>query len=149
MKKVLALILSLILALSLAGVAAAEANEDFTLGYNGVVTLNPLMTQASNDHNVFYLTQLQLVRYYNSELFFDGAEKCDMNEDATVFTFTLRDGLKWSDGTDLTANDYAYYLSMLLDPDSFPKHGVHRRQRYRYPLYEACQFERRAFHRGV
>ena len=117
MKKVLALILSLILALSLAGVAAAEANEDFTLGYNGVVTLNPLMTQASNDHNVFYLTQLQLVRYYNSELFFDGAEKCDMNEDATVFTFTLRDGLKWSDGTDLTANDYAYYLSMLLDPE--------------------------------
>ena len=32
-----------------------------------------------------------------------------VNEDGTVtYTYTLRDGLKWSDGQDLTANDFAY-----------------------------------------
>lgn len=118
MKKALSLMMVLVLALSLCSFSAvAEENEAFTMAYNGVVTLNPLMTQASNDHNVLYLTQLQLVRFYEEDVVLDGAEDYSISEDGTVYTFTLREGLKWSDGVDLTAADFEYYVKLMLDPE--------------------------------
>ena len=44
----------------------------------------------------------------NGEVVPGNAESWESNDDLTVFTFHLREGLKWSDGTDLTANDYVY-----------------------------------------
>lgn len=37
------------------------------------------------------------------------AESFEANEDATVFTFKLRDGLKWSDGEPYTADDIMFW----------------------------------------
>ncbi len=39
-----------------------------------------------------------------------------MSPDATVFTFTLRSGLTWSDGNRLTAYDVRYGILRSLDP---------------------------------
>lgn len=44
------------------------------------------------------------------------AESWDISEDGTVYTFHLRDGLKWSDGSDLTASDFVYSYKRVLDP---------------------------------
>ncbi|MEW8977383.1 MAG: peptide ABC transporter substrate-binding protein [Symbiobacterium sp.] len=44
------------------------------------------------------------------------AEKVDVNEDNTVFTFHLRDGLKWSNGDPLTAEDFVWSWKSTLDP---------------------------------
>lgn len=44
------------------------------------------------------------------------AETWECNDDMTVYTFKLREGLKWSDGTPLTANDYVYSAFRVLDP---------------------------------
>ena len=102
-----------------AGETASEGkvSQDFTMAYNGIVTLNPIMSQSSNDVNVFYLTQIQLVRYYGDEVQCDAAETYDVNDDCTVYTFHLRDGLKWSDGVDLTAKDFEYAAYCLLAPE--------------------------------
>ena len=35
-----------------------------------------------------------------------------------VWTFHLRDGLKWSDGSDLTAADFEYSFKRLACPDT-------------------------------
>ena len=75
---------------------ADEVSADFTMAYNGVVTLNPIMSQSSNDFNLFYLTQIQLVRFYGDELQYDAAESYEVSADYTVYTFHLRDGLKLS-----------------------------------------------------
>ncbi|MDO4337998.1 MAG: peptide ABC transporter substrate-binding protein [Eubacteriales bacterium] len=41
------------------------------------------------------------------------------NEDGTVtYTFTLRDGIKWSDGKDVTAGDFEYSWKRLANPDT-------------------------------
>ena len=37
-----------------------------------------------------------------------GAESWETSEDGLTWTFHLRDGLKWSDGSDLTAEDFVY-----------------------------------------
>lgn len=44
------------------------------------------------------------------------AESWSSNDDMTVYTFKLKEGLKWSDGTALTANDYVYSAFRVLDP---------------------------------
>ena len=46
------------------------------------------------------------------------AESWESNNDLTVFTFHLREGLKWSDGTALTANDYVYSALRVLTPET-------------------------------
>lgn len=38
----------------------------------------------------------------------DAAESCEYNDDVTVLTCTLKDGLKFSNGDDLTSSDVAY-----------------------------------------
>lgn len=44
-----------------------------------------------------------------------GAKSWESNEDGTVWTFYLRDN-KWSDGIPVTANDYVYAITRLMDP---------------------------------
>lgn len=44
------------------------------------------------------------------------AQKMDVNSDATVFTFTLTQGMTWSDGTPLNAHDFEWSWKRVLDP---------------------------------
>ncbi len=48
----------------------------------------------------------------------DLAESWDISDDGLTYTFHLRDGLKWSNGTALTANDFVYGWQRLVDPDT-------------------------------
>lgn len=44
------------------------------------------------------------------------AERWDISADGTEYTFHLREGLLWSDGTPLTAHDFEYAWKRVLDP---------------------------------
>ncbi len=44
-----------------------------------------------------------------------GAESVDVSDDGLVYTFHLRQNAKWSDGVPVTANDYVYGWTRLLD----------------------------------
>lgn len=46
------------------------------------------------------------------------AESYTISEDNLTYTFTLRDGLKWSDGSDLTANDFVYSWNRAIAPET-------------------------------
>ena len=43
-------------------------------------------------------------------------EEFEENEDATVYTVTLREDAKWSDGTPITAEDVVYSFQRVVDP---------------------------------
>ena len=49
-----------------------------------------------------------LRRDEDGELQPDLAEKVEVSDDGLTYTATLRDDLKWSDGSDLTAEDFVY-----------------------------------------
>ena len=44
------------------------------------------------------------------------AESVEISEDGLTYTFHLREGLKWSDGTPLTAHDFVYSWQRAVDP---------------------------------
>lgn len=44
------------------------------------------------------------------------ADSYTLSEDGLTYTFTLKSGLKWSDGSDLTANDFVYSWKRAADP---------------------------------
>ncbi|PGL73126.1 peptide ABC transporter substrate-binding protein [Bacillus sp. AFS055030] len=44
------------------------------------------------------------------------ASNVDVSKDGKTYTFTIRDGLKWSNGDDLTANDFEYAWKRVLNP---------------------------------
>lgn len=45
------------------------------------------------------------------------AESVAVSEDGMTYTFTLKKGLKWSDGSDLTAKDFEYSWKRVLNPE--------------------------------
>jgi ABC-type transport system substrate-binding protein len=45
------------------------------------------------------------------------AESWDVSDDGTTYTFHLREGPKWPDGTPLTAQDFEFTLLTILSPD--------------------------------
>jgi peptide/nickel transport system substrate-binding protein len=49
----------------------------------------------------------------------DLAESWEISGDATVYTFTLKDGLEWEDGAPITADDATYTFQLVQSPD-FP-----------------------------
>jgi oligopeptide transport system substrate-binding protein len=50
------------------------------------------------------------------------AETWEANEDSTEFTFHLKQGATWSDGTALTANDFVYSWRRVLDPNTLSEY---------------------------
>ncbi|MGX1194476.1 dipeptide transport system substrate-binding protein [Metabacillus sp. SLBN-84] len=46
------------------------------------------------------------------------AEKWDVSEDGKTYTFHIREDAKWSNGDDLTANDFVFAWKRLLNPET-------------------------------
>ena len=45
------------------------------------------------------------------------AERWEIDDDGLRYRFTLREGLRWSDGAPLTAPDVEFGIKRVLDPD--------------------------------
>jgi len=51
------------------------------------------------------------------------ATEWDISEDGTVYTFTLRDDAKWSNGDAVTAEDFVYSLRRIMTPETGAKYA--------------------------
>ena len=82
------------------------------------LTADPTLTYDVNTSvfNAFYCATLY---DYNSDkkLVPGLAESYEVSEDGLTYTFHLRKDLKWSDGRQLTANDFVYGFKRLADPN--------------------------------
>ncbi|MEO5952846.1 MAG: peptide ABC transporter substrate-binding protein [Chloroflexia bacterium] len=87
-------------------------------GVSEIDTLDPPKTQSSNSVMAAGLIYEGLVRL-DSKLNIQpaGAESWDISEDGKTYTFHIRKGLKWADGTDVTAEDFRYSLERALSKD--------------------------------
>ena len=84
-------------------------------------TLNPLLAQLDPvDREFLPLLFAGLTRAApDGQIVPDLAERWDVSPDGRTYTFVLRGGLRWSDGTPLDAQDVAFTYGALRAPD-FP-----------------------------
>ena len=80
---------------------------DPSVGFNAVSwsSLNNLMeglTRLSEDHLAVEAT----------------AEKIDISDDGLTYTFTIRDGAKWSNGDPVVAGDFVFAWRHMLNPET-------------------------------
>ena len=92
----------------------------FTVQYgSNPETLDPALNSAVDGGNtIITVFETLLLINENNEAVPGQAESWTTSEDGLTWTFTMRDGLKWSDGTDLNAKDFEYSFKRMANPDT-------------------------------
>ena len=106
---------------SAAGSSTGSVNTaGFTVQYGpNPETLDPSLNNAVDGANtIITIFEPLLIINENNEVIGGQAESWEESEDGLTWTFTMRDGLKWSDGTDLNAKDFEYSFKRMADPDT-------------------------------
>ena len=106
---------------SAAGSSTGSVNTaGFTVQYGpNPETLDPALNSAVDGANtIITVFEPLLLINENNEVVGGQAESWEVSEDGLTWTFTMRDGLKWSDGTDLTAKDFEYSFKRMANPDT-------------------------------
>ena len=137
MKKIVSLFLALCLVLGMASVAAAD--DEFVLNLciaSEPETIDPNLG-SSVDSAMYANHQFEnLMKYaktdehpaedqtvYNVDVVPGQAASYTVNDDQTVYTFTLRDDIFWSDGQPVKAEDFVYSWQRLVNPDTAADYG--------------------------
>ena len=107
--------------------ATGEAADAAEAGSNGFTvqlgpnpeTLDPALNAAVDGGNTLItIEEPLLIIDENNEVKPGQAESYEVSDDGLTWTFHMRDGLKWSDGSDLTAKDFEYSFKRLASPDT-------------------------------
>ena len=97
---------------------AGETGFTVQLGPNPE-TLDPALNASIDGSNTLLtIEEPLLIIDENNEVQPGQAESYTVSDDGLTWTFTLRDGLKWSDGSDLTAADFEYSFKRIASPDT-------------------------------
>ena len=88
---------------------------------NGIQNINPLFIDYNEaDREVSRLVFSGLMKYDpEKKAVVDDMANLTINEGKTVYTFTLRNGLKWQDGEPLTINDVYFTFHDVIQSESF------------------------------
>lgn len=120
--KVLYVLVLASLILAACGGAPANAPSVVHVGWAGSPdTLNPGLAILTEAYTIFELV-------YDSmyDLNLDGsfslslAESVERSEDGLVYTYKIKDGIKWHDGKPLTAEDIAFSYNLYKDTPEYP-----------------------------
>ena len=83
-----------------------------------VESIDPALNSAVDGANYILFAFDNLLKMDKDGKVVSGlAEKYEISDDQLTWTFHLRDGLKWSDGSALTAEDFVYSWQRLVDPN--------------------------------
>ncbi len=121
-KKLISVILVMALAVSMLACMSACGNKKTSdsvtvqIGPNPE-TLDPALNSAVDGGNMLItLFETLLIIDQDNKVQPGQAEKYEVSADGLTWTFTMRDGLKWSDGTDLNAKDFEYTFKRVINP---------------------------------
>lgn len=120
-------LLNLCIILSLTLAIHSQAGRILNIGFGPYpVELNPYLALYSHEMQIFSGLYEGLFSYHPETLdpLPAQAERFSRSEDGRVYTFILRDNLRWSDGSRVTANDYVESWRYLLHPDTGAEFAV-------------------------
>ncbi len=120
MKKTVSVLLSLVMMTGvLGGCSSDSVNTELNIALNdSPSTVDPQLTYEINTNNVISFFVATLYEYTpDHELVPCLAESSEVSDDGLIYTFHLKEGLKWSDGRPLLAEDFVFAMQRLADPD--------------------------------
>ncbi|MCC6673888.1 MAG: peptide ABC transporter substrate-binding protein [Thermomicrobiales bacterium] len=101
---------------------SGELAEDQTIRIptSEPTTMDPAVSYGDSELAIFFniFESLTGVDQRTGEVVPRLAESWEASEDATVFTFKIRQNLAWSDGTPINAHDFVYSWQRVLDPNT-------------------------------
>ena len=105
--------------LSVAGVGAASAVTLNMMNGSEPGTLDPHKASGDWQNRIIgdYIEGL-VAEDANAAAIPGQAESWDVSEDGLTYTFHLRDGIQWSDGTPVTAADFEFAFRRLFNPET-------------------------------
>lgn len=117
--------------------ATTAANGETTAPANGTAgldlavevgpdpeTIDPALNSSADAANmIMHAFETLLIVDKDNKIVPGQAETYDISKDGLTYTFHLRDNLKWSDGTPLTANDFVFSWKRLADPNVAAPYG--------------------------
>jgi peptide/nickel transport system substrate-binding protein len=98
--------------------ASAVGGGTFTVGLsNEVDSFNPFLGIEATSFEMWALTYDYMISYAMKDMAPEPglATDWETSDDGLVWTFNIREGVMWSDGQPLTANDIAYTYTRVLD----------------------------------
>jgi len=117
-----------VVTLFLVGCVAATAQTQVFLGVlpTGIVTLDPHRAIATSDSrvNAFMWEGLVSWRRTGSEIVGNLAESWEVAEDGLTWTFTLRKGVRFHNGREMTADDIAFSFERILTESDTAMHSI-------------------------
>lgn len=137
MKKLLAIFVCF-LALFSCGSNSSSNGKYLTINLNeeGKTIDTALQTDVSSgDLHTFLSEGLTKIDIKTKQPIPGLAEKYDISEDGLTYTFHLRDGIKWSNGEKITANDFKFAWLRALDPNTAAPYAY-----MLYPIKNAEKF---------
>lgn len=134
-KKPVALLLLVVMVLSMALVACGSKDKKTETGSNETPaedvyelnvhvgpepnTMDPTFNTAVDAATMIQHTFEGLTKLNDKNEFINGqASDVQISEDGLVYTFTIRDDAKWSDGQPVTAENFAFSWRRLVDPST-------------------------------
>lgn len=117
-KRLICFILSLIL--TVVCFAGCDSNEAYVLYFeldSPPKTLDPQLASGTSEELLIKNLFEGLVRENAKGKIVGGAaESYSVSDNGLMYTFTLREGAKWSDGENVTADDFIFALNRAVDP---------------------------------
>lgn len=137
MKKIVTLILALCLVLAMIPAVAEEApfelnvcvaSEPETIDPNLGSSVDSAMMANHQFENLmkYVMTEdhpADDATVYNTDIACGQAASYEISEDQTVYTFTLRDDIFWSDGEPVVADNFVYSWQRLVNPETAADYG--------------------------
>ena len=104
-------------------------------------TLDPGLNGAADGGDVINNTHEGLVREQQGKVIPGMAESWELSDGGRTVTFNIRRGLKWSDGSQLDANDFVYSWKRAIDPATASEYSWLWRYTNVVGAYDAVQGE--------
>lgn len=124
--KIISMLLVVLVTVGAFGVVSAQDGDTVTLLYwQAVSTMNPYLSGGTKDLHAASLVVEPLARYDETATMvpwlaedIPTVENGGVSEDLTTITWTLKEGLIWSDGTPVTADDVVFSWEYCTTPET-------------------------------